>query len=287
MNEHPPTLYALIVRLLPAEDGELRATQGELAHAAFLDILRQVDERLAQRVHDMGGRKPFTISPLRGYRRKGKGSLGVRAGQEGWLRITLLDAALFGTFIGYFLQGTRRATVRLGRIPFQVTEILSTPESHFLAGHGSVEALAEAWRARTLENEQRTIALSFASPTSFSIRNPETPFRTIHVLPDPPLIFGELARYWDRLSGDETRTWTREYAREAVVVARHNIRTRMYRYRRSKQVGFTGNVQFQILDKENEEAIGHLNRLADLAFFTGLGSKTTMGMGQVYRRDEG
>ncbi|MBK8129491.1 MAG: CRISPR system precrRNA processing endoribonuclease RAMP protein Cas6 [bacterium] len=29
--------------------------------------------------------------------------------------------------------------------------------------------------------------------------------------------------------------------------------------------------------------IQHLNRLADLAFYTGVGSKTTKGMGQVNR----
>jgi CRISPR/Cas system endoribonuclease Cas6 (RAMP superfamily) len=35
--------------------------------------------------------------------------------------------------------------------------------------------------------------------------------------------------------------------------------------------------------------IRHLNRLADLAFYTGLGSKTAMGMGQVrrFKRDGG
>lgn len=57
----------------------------------------------------------------------------------------------------------------------------------------------------------------------------------------------------------------------------------MYEYRRSKQVGFTGRVTFEILDKEAADPIKHLNRLADLAFYTGVGSKTTMGMGQVSR----
>ena len=279
-----PDLYALIIRLIAGEDGSLRATQGELAHAAFLDVLQQVDGDLAQALHDHEGRKPFTISPLRGYRRRSKGRLGIRAGESGWLRVTLLDPALFHTFITYFLQGPPQTAVRLGRIPFQVSEILSTPESHFLAGAGSVQALRERWAAVDVEGSHRTIPLTFGSPTAFSIRNPNTPFRYMHVLPDPALVFGELARYWDEMSGSDAMEAIRDYAQEAVAVSRHNIRTHMYRYRRSKQIGFTGNVHYHILDRENEAMIRRLNRLADLAFYTGLGSKTTMGMGQVYRR---
>lgn len=283
---YPPTLYALIIRLIAKRDGELRASPGELAHAAFLDIVHQVDPVLSQALHDKNTRKPFTISPLRGYRRSSKELLAVKAGQEGWLRITLLDVTLFQAFIRYFLHGPLQATVRLGDIPFQVTEILSSPDSHFLAGHGSVGELADYWQRVPLQSEQWRIAFTFASPTAFNIRNENTPFRTVQVLPDPALVFGELARYWDRMSGDNTMDAVRAYVSEAVVVARHNIRTRMVRYRRSKHIGFTGNVQFQILDRHDEEMTRHLNRLADLAFFTGLGSKTTMGMGQVYRRDE-
>lgn len=282
-----PTLYALVIRVIPQRDGRLRASQGELAHAAFLDILRQADAQLAQTLHDVKGRKPFTISPLHGYRRDSKSTLSVSAGQEGWLRITLLDSQLFHTFIHYFLHSPPRAALRLGDIPFQVSEILSNPTSHFLAGYTGIEQLAKSYPQDDLEEQQRTIALTFASPTAFSIRNPDTPFRTVHVLPDPTLIFGELARYWDTLGGGQTLKAVRAFTTDAVVVAHHNIRTRMVRYRRSPQVGFTGNVAFQILDKEEPAMLAHLNRLADLAFYTGLGSKTTMGMGQVHRKKQG
>ena len=281
-----PNLYALVIRLIAGDDGRLRATQGELAHAAFLDILQQVDADLSQTLHDLNGRKPFTISPLHGYRRRGKGQLAVRAGESGWLRVTLLDPALFHTFITYFLQGPRGAAVRLGKIPFQVSEILSTTESHFLAGADSLQALREKWTPAGPGRDRRAIALTFGSPTAFSIRNPNTPFRLKYVLPDPGRVFGELARYWDEMAGDDLMDGVSAYAKEAVAVSRHNIRTRMYRYRRSKQIGFTGNVHYAILDSENDEMIRHLNRLADLAFYTGLGSKTTMGMGQVYRMIE-
>jgi CRISPR/Cas system endoribonuclease Cas6 (RAMP superfamily) len=46
-------------------------------------------------------------------------------------------------------------------------------------------------------------------------------------------------------------------------------------------------VTFEVLDKEATEMIRYLNCLADLAFYTGVGSKTTMGMGQVARTIKG
>lgn len=276
-----PTLYALIIRLTAVHSGNLRATQGHLAHAAFLSILQQVDPALAQTLHDMQGRKPFTISPLEGYGRGQKGSLSIHAGQEGWLRVTLLHPTLFQTFISYFLQGTNKPTIKLENLTFHISEILSTPGSHKLAGYDSLQTLQKKWSETTELTDHQTIRLTFRTPTAFSMRG--SPHRHMHILPDPPLVFGQLADYWDTLTGDETRDAIRLFCAENVVVARYSLETHMYEYRRSKQVGFTGKVGFEILNKEAPDMTQHLNRLADLAFYTGVGSKTTQGMGQVNR----
>lgn len=282
MTNHSPDLYALIIRLTATQNGRIRATQGHLAHAAFLNILQQVDPALSAAIHDMKGRKPFTVSPLEGYGRGQKGTLPIQVGQEGWLRVTLLDPLLFQTFISYFLQGGRRPTLQLENITFHISEILSTPGSHKLAGYDSLQTLFTRWaEADAAEAAFRKITLHFRTPTAFSLRN--APFRHMHILPDPSLVFGQLADYWDRLTGSNTRDATRTFCAEAVVVARYSIETHIYQYRRSKQVGFAGNVAFEILDEAALEMIQHLNRLADLAFYTGVGSKTTQGMGQVVR----
>lgn len=283
ISEHqPPHLYALVVRLIAEKDGTLRATVGHLAHAAFLDILRQVDPDVSQALHDLSGRKPFTLSPLHGFGHGRKGKLTIRAGQEGWLRLTLLDPGLFHTFIRYFLQGTNKPVIQLNQHTFRVSEILSTPGSHALAGHDSLAELEKRWAEADVDNKAlHTIKFRFRTPTAFSLRGGR--FRTMHVLPDPDLVFGELARYWDRLAGQDTREAVLACADDSVVVSRHKIKTHMVQFRRSKQVGFTGRVHYRLLDKDNGAMIRHCNRLADLAFYSGVGSKTTMGMGQVTR----
>lgn len=276
-----PDLYALIVRLTAVQNGTLRATQGHLAHAAFLHILRQADPDLAQTIHDSHGRKPFTISPLTGFGHGQQGRLEIRAGQSGWLRITLLDPILFHAFIQQFLTGSHAPVLQLDGLSFQISEILSSPGSHPLAGYASLESLTKDWADCELYDAHSAIVLTFRTPTAFSLRNER--FRYMLVLPDPVAVFGELAGYWDRLTGSVTQDAVRLASADSVVVARHDIQTHMYQYRRSKQVGFTGKVAFNLLDRSNLELTRHLNRLADLAFFTGLGLKTTMGMGQVSR----
>lgn len=276
-----PDLYALIIRLTAVHNTHLRATQGHLAHAAFLSILQQVDPAVSQAIHDQHGRKPFTVSPLEGYGRGRKGQLYIQAGQEGWLRVTLLDPILFQTFISYFLQG-HRPTIQLENSTFHVSEILSTPGNHKLAGYDSLSALFDRWAtADVTDPHHQKISLHFRTPTAFSMRS--APHRHMHILPDPPLVFGQIADYWDTLAGSETKEAVRHFCIEHVVVARYDIKTHMYEYRRSKQVGFAGEVTFEILEPGGTEMIQHLNRLADLAFYTGIGSKTTQGMGQVNR----
>ncbi|VAW34201.1 hypothetical protein MNBD_CHLOROFLEXI01-245 [hydrothermal vent metagenome] len=280
---HSPDLYALIIRLTAQKSGTLPATVGHLAHAAFLDILRQVDPAVSQAIHDINGRKPFTISPLHGYGNGRKGKLSLKAGQTGWLRVTLLDPTLFHTFIQYFLSGNHRPAIRLDNIPFHISEILSSPGSHPLAGYDSLQTLHAKWEQTTRLSDHTTIRLTFRTPTAFSLKNGR--FRHMHTLPDPPLVFGQLASYWEALTGDSyiDKEDVRKFAAFGMVVARHKIQTHMVQFRKNKQVGFLGDVQFLIQDKENHPMIRYLNLLADLAFYTGVGSKTTMGMGQMMR----
>jgi CRISPR-associated endoribonuclease Cas6 len=283
-----PDLYALIVRLVAKGGGSLRTTQGRLAHAAFLDLLRQADPPLSAALHDSRGRKPFTLSPLLGLGYGQDGRLLVRPGDTPWLRITLLDPALFRSFIRYFLQPGRQPRLRLGSVDFQVAELISTPGTHPLAGFASLSELFDRWESAELTEDLRRVVLQFRSPTVFSLLDnaPSRPkgSRRMHVLPEPSLVFGELAGAWDRLTGGETRAAVRDYAADCVVVARHDIETHMYDFGGGhKQVGFTGQVAFQLMGQADEPLVRHLNRLADLAFFTGVGSKTTMGMGQVNR----
>lgn len=275
-----PSLHALIIRLLPTQDGHLPATTSDLAHAAFLRLLEQADPNLAEQIHNGRGKNPFTLSPLHGYERTSKSQLQINLGQEGWLRLTLLDTHIFHTFINHFLHNPgRHTTIRLNQIPFQVTEILNHPASHPLAGYTTLSQLAQE------NNQADTLQLHFTTPTAFSLRR--DPYRRQILFPDPVTVFGKLAHSWDKLTGEETHTAVTQYTTHCALVKAYQLQSQMLIIKKQPQIGFTGHATYQFKDQTNHPMLAHLHRLAHLAFYTGLGNRTSMGMGQVQVKDEG
>ncbi len=274
------TLYSCVVKLTATRDATLPQTHGDHAYAAFLGIVRATDPDLAQLLHDSGARKPFTVSPLRGLPGDSlrpawgegpgmRGQVRVKAGWEGWLRITLISEPMFAAFIRRFMLGDARPTLWIDPGEFAVTEVLTTPGSHPWAGYATAQTLMES------AQDQDTVALEFASPFAFSLGKHQ-----IEIMPRSELVFGTLATKWKQWCGLPLPVLEREWLKENVLVAEWRMQSRMLRYRTGWQVGSIGNVRFRVF---NANAAIHraLNGLASFAFFAGIGHKTTQGMGQV------
>lgn len=303
------TLYACVLKLYPTTPALLPSTQGHHAHAAFFDIVRAVDPTLAQALHQ-SPRKPFTISSLhlpsptppfsppstggQGGRVAGacseqsrRGEVWLHPSQPCELRFTILDEALFQTFIRRFLLGPDRPTIRLGGADFQVSEVLVTPGAHPWAGYTTTQQLYDRWRTTPLagnNNPGHYFHIHFASPTAWSLGGR---WQQREVLPIPRLFFGSLAKTWNFWCQDtldlDVHT-IEQYVTEAVVVSRiDQLQTHVYHYQQYLQVGVTGRLTYELLDRTNEGLALTLNLLADFAFYAGCGYKTTMGMGQVRR----
>jgi CRISPR-associated endoribonuclease Cas6 len=305
-----PTLYATVVKLVAIQDGKLPATQGRLAHAAFLDIIRAVDPELAETLHAGRGRKPFTVSPLRGLPRSQEGHIPVQRGRTAWLRFTLMGGDLFTTFTRRFLaptptlpqsgggsregapppHGRERAgvgagvTISIGQITFAVGEVLTTPGSHPWAGYATPGELGGRWASTPPDQVPRQIKLELASPTVFSRRSVEGMGKFMDPIPTPAMLFGSVAAVWnEHMPTPLDKGAIRAYAEETVVVGLYNLRSKMFRYWGQPQIGATGTITYLLKDKKNRDMIRTLNTLADFAFYSGVGYKTTMGMGQVRR----
>ena len=54
-----------------------------------------------------------------------------------------------------------------------------------------------------------------------------------------------------------------------------------------QETGFTGQCSFILSDVLSMEQVQHINALADFAVYSGVGAKTTMGMGQTRRIKSG
>ncbi len=282
MSSNDHLLHSIVLKLAPEREGRIRATHGHHAHAAFLRAVQQADPALAEVLHHPQlPLKPFTVSPLLGLGPGHEGTLEVSPERDYFLRFTVLYEPVFRQFMARFLYDGGRPLLHLGQMPFLIKEILTTPGSHPWAGYTSFVEIAQQAQAA------RSVTLEFTTPTAFSFG--ERPWgQQIVPLPIPRLVFGSLAKTWNALGPPAlSLDWRacRDYIEEQVVVARlRRVETRMLAYADAPQLGFVGQVSFEF--KGDDETIhAQLDALADLAFYAGVGYKTTMGMGQCRRLD--
>ena len=272
------TLNAVVVNLIATNDGRVPLTQGALAHAAFFDLVAAADPDLAARLHDSGARQPFTISPLRelpeqadadGYR--------LRAGARAALRLTLLDPDLFMAFLQRLLAAGPDLRLRIGDVIFAVESAIGAPGSHRWAGYTTAGELR-----KTAGAEQR-IRMVFASPTAMNWGKEGTAERRMILIPWPQAVFASLRGAWNRLTGDDISIEFEKWVEGYVVVREvRNWQTAVYQLKRGTYPGGFDDVTFEALDN-HEVHLRTLNLLANFAFYCGVGSKTTMGMGQARR----
>lgn len=275
-------LYSSVIRLLNLYPVTIPPPGGGHAHAAFLDIVRQVDPALSQALHEnrgKGARQPFTVSPVMGLPRAGQASAcHLREGWTCWLRVTILDDVLFRSFIEYFLNHPSPAgeggKIRLGDAHFAVTEILTTPGSHPWAGFATLEDLQK----RLDEPPPASLTLEFHSPTSFKLQDDH-----IETIPYPRLVFGNLATAWKALTGENLVEAVEKYAETNLRPVLHRLERRALTLKNHPQLGSVGRVEYQFVHAEDTPLARALHLLADLAFYTGVGRKTAQGMGMTRR----
>ncbi len=296
-------LYASMLRLIARHDARIPVNNGQYAYAAFLRLVEAVDPNLSAILHDNNSRKPFTVSPVLCGSQARDGHLRLRAGDDCWLRFTLLGSHLFKTFTQQFLLGSSRPHIRLGHPDqeayFDIAEVRTTPGSHLWAGSADLKTLVANARV------EREVTLTFSTPTSFKDNQDR-----VQLLPQPEFVFGNLIHEWltmglnevldlshwinlavaqgevelthrDGSFTTELEAWRALFARHVVVKKLHALNTRVVYIKNKPFPGFTGTVTFEILGAEPFCQV--VNLLADCALYFGVGRKTTMGMGQCRR----
>jgi CRISPR-associated endoribonuclease Cas6 len=274
------SLHALVINLIAQEDGILLGTVGELAHAAFYAAVQAIDPPLAQQMHDAQQRSAFSLSPLYGYWQSPQdGRIHVRQGQEGWLRLGLLDDRLFALFTQHLLTSSR-PTLRLGPVHFAISQVYGAPRPegprHPWVGYTTLADL------RALHETPDRWTLQFESPTAIRWGEADNRTRRVELFPQPRMAIAGLRTRWDRLTGE---TWGRafeEWVERNVVVSRvWHWQTRPWVFQQQRYLGGVGQLEYRLLDPRQGEHVAHLHRLLHLAFYTGIGYKTTHGLGQV------
>lgn len=218
-------------------------------HALFFSILPQ---SISEKTHQKAI-KPFTTCFKGFFTGKERPVSRIK------LDVTLLDDSLFP----YFSQGLilERKTLSIDSVRIVKKRILSVE-------HRSYEELIKD------AEEKNDLVFLFKTPTSFKKGSSDYP------VPDPVLIFKSLIKKWNTFS---------HYKMEIPIKSLSNIlqvngiwiKTRKFNLSPDiKAIGFSGRVLIHI-NSEEKEILKSFNVLHQFSNFSGVGRKTSMGMGNT------
>jgi CRISPR-associated endoribonuclease Cas6 len=130
-----------------------------------------------------------------------------------------------------------------------------------------------------LENENlpKKVEIKFIKPTTFRRNNIDFPF------PLPELVFKGLIKKWLAFSGIKPNVDLRDYY-QFVEISKYNLKTRKVEFANGgKLTAFEGYVTYNFDSLEGKrEVLNWFNILLNYAVWSGVGRKTTMGLGKVW-----
>jgi CRISPR-associated endoribonuclease Cas6 len=254
-------LHAIAIQLVASKQGALPRNLNRAIHAQVMTWLSDVNPELGNQVHN-SQEVPLSISGLIGHRRQKNV---VKAGDEFILRAGIL----YGGLISPLLQGLDKQglePVVMVDFPFSVKAIYAMPGSHPQVGSSQYSLLAKA------PSLGQSITLEFLSPTSFKQEQHIQPF------PLPHSVFGSLLKRWNTFAPQDLALPKIQWD---GWVAAYDLKTKAVRMEGGPQIGSVGWVKYHF---PNPEQARIATILTHFAYFSGVGRKTAMGMGQTCLR---
>lgn len=294
-------LVSLLVTLVAERAGVLPQAVGRANYAVVLERLNAVAAGLGDRLHAQEGPKPLTCSDLffvgqigqekQGARRHQEAQTLVQAGDRYQVHITGLTESVSRALLLSLVEQPP-ALWPLHSCPLRVAQVVCDDEVDCWTGCTSFEQLAAKpiLAGRGLGPQ---VTLVFLSPTSFQSNGLHMP------LPLPNLVFGSLVDRWNAFSPlVKVAGELRGLLAEKVAISQFELRSQAVAQKNGKDgqrrgatplhIGGEGWVTYALVDKGADqrlagELLGKLQMLANFAMYSGVGVKTTVGMGQCRR----
>lgn len=275
-------LRSTVFVIKPSTEITLPKTMGRAVWACTLGLIGDQQPDMAAALHDGTNLKPVTTSPLQGPYAVEGDRLRLRPGQTYWFRVSSVDPAL--SHVLEEIEARPPHALELDRQRFEVVTVSSEPHRHDWAHRQSYDDLYTAvWQEPN--GTSPLLSLDFASPTVFLSQG-----RAV-LWPEPHRVFGSLLQRWQSYApallpedlGDAFAAW--------VEIDAYELRTRAQHYARSQgrqvwyQKGFVGTCRYRVQRGTPEAVLRVLHVLARYALFAGVGSRTTVGMGQARQVD--
>jgi len=254
-----------VIKFAAQKEAVLPVSNGYLLFSAFCDLVRSTPLDGVFHSGEGESEKGVTVGFLRKDPFKGftAGDLDFSTGESAYARVGFIDDEA-GKRFAELVRMRQGKTVRLGKAFFSFSRVFM-PDEH---------ELSLALTAAQLEVHSPAAGFRFVSPAGFKRNNRQ------FFLPLPELVFGSLLRKW-RLHVKPDAWPGLEAVLPEIEIQNYRIESHAVRLRTDRIIrGFCGETEysFRSLPEPEQRA---LSTLAAYAFFSGVGYKTSQGMGEV------
>jgi len=282
-------ITSIVVEVRASQATSLTRHMGRaVQHVLLRQVVEPYDAALSAELHDSSGLKPYTVSgvmqPDSSEAKLGK----IDPGDAAWFRMTGLRRDITEALRDWALAPPD--VVEIDGVPWWLDEVYFTRKGHHAAGSTSYKSLIE--RAAGQQPPHK-LNLAFTIPTAFHSTGMNLPF------PLPHLVFGSLCCQWEAFSAIPLPDAMPAFIEHYVMLQRYNLETAILSFKQgSKQIGFVGTATYEIaqrsrhlerrdeptaaaLSAERDRLAQMMGMLVQFGDYSGVGIKTTAGMGMV------
>ena len=279
-------LGAFVINLRVTRPLSIRQHMGRAGQQLCLAIMQDVDPLLSEEQHRPNQTKAYSVSGLLRPDDDMPVWGDVTYEDRAWLRLVGLRADVVQA-LAHFAQNPP-TTIEIDRDRWHIESVIA--EQHHWAGQASYALLVREHQQIVPPSK---IELVFAAPTSFHRDGLNIP------VAEPSLVWGSLLRQWNYLSGFPLPETLTAFIRWHVMLSRYRAETQILNFKQgSQQIGFVGQAAYTIktrsealekadpaldetLQRQHADLARSLALLAAFTFYSGIGIKTTTGMGMV------
>ena len=258
-------MISAILKFRANFDGHLQAANGYLLLSAIKRALSGTE--VYRYLNEEKERKPFTLScivPDSFWNQFEKNSFGddlfpISKNDIMSFRITFL----YDNYFEQFREAFAPERITIGGMGFSFINI---------ADICSMEK--DDWKQAPSKD---SVKFHFISPVGFKNSGKQ------NVLPTPTAVFNSLITKWTNAFGEElTEKYCKDMNLNRIMVDSFNIKTNEFKLKDGLTFrGCVGNITYRFHDMNSEDEKRALTWLSKFAFFSGIGYKTTQGMGQA------
>jgi CRISPR-associated endoribonuclease Cas6 len=245
----------VFIKISAPEEIERDFFKPDRVHGLFFSL---VGENLARRLHEgYGNVKPYSLYCEEIFR--------PRDTRNFTLEVNILDDGLTNDLLSHLILNGRDISFDFGSRKLPLELKVSVSQRWVKSYSSIIESAKSARRA----------ALRFISPATFKRNRVDYPF------PSPELVFKGLVKKWLSFSDITPEVDLREFY-DLVEIERYSLRTTKVIFSSAgKLTAFVGEIFYNFSGVKNGEALRWFGALLELSMWSGVGRKTTMGLGKV------